>query len=108
MAKTEWVPDRGEALMVDGEPVVVVSGRRFNERVGVLVCWPVSLDPVQDGNPFAVPVGNKKQGYGYVICHMPRTIDWRAQGVQKHPWKKMEKTALDVAMFKLDEVITVD
>ena len=89
-------------------PVVVVSGRKFNAYVGVLVCLPVSLDPVQEGNPFAVAIGSKSLGFGSVMCHLPRTIDWRARDVQKHPWKKMEQAALEAAMFKLDEVITVD
>ena len=89
-------------------PIVVISGKRFNERVGTLVCWPVSSDKAQDGNPFAVPIGDKRTGVGYVMCHLPRSIDWRAGAVARHPWRRLDEAALAAAMFKLNEVMTAD
>ena len=102
------MPDRGDVLMQGHTPLVVVSGRRFNGRVGMLVCWPVTMESTQASNPFAVGIGSKSHGYGYVMCHLPRTIDWRASDVHRHPWRQIGKAVLEAAMFKLDEVITED
>jgi len=51
--------------MTQGQmPLVVVSGKDFNDRVSAFVCWPVSSDGTQEGNPFAVRIGNKQHGFG--------------------------------------------
>lgn len=89
-------------------PVIVVSGRAFNERVGTLVALPVTEDPAQEDNPFVVPVGSKRLGQGHVLCHQPRSIDWRADDVAQHPWRRMDPVALEAVLFKLNEVISAD
>ena len=102
------VPKRGDALRSAGSPLVVISGAGFNERVGRAVCWPVSMDAAQEDNPFAVPIGSRRLGLGYVMCHLPQSTDWRTDDVIGHPWKRLSPEAFKTAMFKLNEVLSGD
>ena len=44
-------------------------------------------------NPFAVAVGparGRKAGQtGYVLCHQPKSFDWRLRGARLHPMKHL-------------------
>ena len=103
--RASFVPDRGYVMTQGQVPFVVVSAKDFNDRVGVAICWPVSGDGRQESNPFAVKIGNKRHGFGYVMCHQPRTILWRTEEVTRHPWLRMDPKGFTAALFKLNEVI---
>lgn len=95
--------------MTQGQmPLVVVSGKDFNDRVSAFVCWPVSSNGTQESNPFAVRIGNKRHGFGYVMCHQPRTILWRTEAVSRHPWLRMDPKSFTAALFKLNAVINFE
>ena len=106
--KPTSVPDRRHVMAQGQTPLVVISSKQFNDRVGALVCWPVSTDAAQESNPFTVRIGNKRQGFGYVMCHQPKTVAWRAEDVTPHPWRRMDDLSFEAALFKLNEVIKVD
>ena len=107
-ARTRWVPERGDVLQKGLTPFVAVSGRSFNQAAGSLVCWRVSMDPRHQDNPFAVQIGTKRSGFGYVLCHQPQSVDWRTQDVSRHAWRRLDDVTLEAALFKLNEVLSGD
>jgi mRNA interferase MazF len=84
-----WVPGRGEAIWIQHSPAVggeipelhpmlVSSTRAFNERVGIVIGFPVTHSQQHHDNPFALHIVGPK-GKAYVLAHQPKSFDWRAR-----------------------------
>jgi len=43
-------------------------------------------------NPFAVAVGthSRHQKTSYVLCHQPKSFDWRSRNGTPHPQKRLD------------------
>lgn len=101
-----WVPDRQDVIWIDcspqagkemrnRHPFVVLSPRNFNDRTSLVIGLPLTTAEYNRDNPFAVEIGKtRKQGRhtsSYVLCHQPKSFDWRARFATPHPSKKMPK-----------------
>ena len=103
-----WVPERQEVIWIDcnpqagGEmrdlhPLLVLSPRDFNARTGLVIGLPMTTAEYNAGNPFALDAGvvagvaggearGRKAGKTrYVLCHQPKSFDWRARGAKPYP-----------------------
>ena len=109
-AATLWVPDRRDMIwidfnpqagteMKDEHPMLVLSPRTFNERTQLVIGLPMTTAEYNADNPFAVAVGlakGRKSGkISYVLCHQPKSFDWRLRGAKAHPLKRLSD-----ALFK--------
>ena len=60
-------------------------------------------------NPFAVPVGQvggRKAGQtSYVLCHQPKSFDWRLCGGAPHPMKKISDARFAEALTILNQIV---
>lgn len=91
-----WVPDRADVIWIQHSPaagaeipelhpMLVSSARAFNERVGIVIGFPMTHSQQHEDNPFALPIAGPK-GKAYVLAHQPKSFDWRARGAKAHPW----------------------
>jgi mRNA interferase MazF len=105
-----WVPDRQDIIWIDCNPQVgrkmrdvhpflILSPKNFNEKTSLVIGLPMTTAEYNADNPFAVAVGaakGRKAGKtSYVLCHQPKSFDWRLRGARVHPLK-----ALSGALFK--------
>ena len=95
-----WVPDRQGVIWIDCNPQVgremrdihpflVLSPRVFNQRTSLVIGLPMTTAAYNADNPFAVAVGpakgRKAEPTSYVLCHQPKSFDWRLRGAKPHP-----------------------
>jgi len=75
--------------MRDIHPFLVLSPQAFNDRTSLVIGLPMSTAPYNVDHPFAVLAGaatGRKAGVpGYVLCHQPKSFDWRVRGGKAHP-----------------------
>ncbi len=75
--------------MRDRHPFLVLSPRAFNERTSLVVGLPMTTAVYNASNPFAVVAGiagGAKSGKtSYVLCHQPKSFDWRVRQAAPHP-----------------------
>jgi mRNA interferase MazF len=115
------VPDRQDIIWIDHNPqagremrdfhlLLVLSPKAFNASTGLVIGLPMSIAPCNATNPFAVKAGStvtksKAQADSYVLCHQPKSFDWRMRGGRPHPSKCVDDEALAQACLILNQVI---
>ena len=75
--------------MRDVHPFLVLSPRIFNEKTSLVIGLPMTTAGYNADNPFAVAVGTaagRRSGQASeVLCHQPKSFDWRLSKARKHP-----------------------
>ncbi len=94
------MPDRQDIIWIDCNPQVgremrdvhpflVLSPRIFNAKTSLVIGLPMTTAEYNADNPFAVAVGKvkgrKARRTSYVLCHQPKSFDWRLRGAKAHP-----------------------
>lgn len=117
---TAWVPDRGDIVWIDCSPqagremrdihpFLVLSARPFNDRTSLVIGLPMTTAEYNRDNPFAVPVGAVKKGresvQGYVLCHQPKSFDWRARSAKPHPMKRLQESVFAEVCMILNQIV---
>jgi len=118
-----WVPERQEVIWIDcnppagcevrdPHPFVVLSPRAFNERTSLVIGLPMATAEYNADNPFAVAVGSAKGAKGakagktsYVLCHQPKSFDWRIRGASPHPMKRLEDAPFAEIRAVLNQIV---
>jgi mRNA interferase MazF len=120
--RAAWVPERQQMIWIDcnpqagGEmrdfhPMLVLSPAEFNARTGLVIGLPMTTAPYNASNPFAVAAdpartrGASKPGW--VLCHQPKSFDWRARGAKPHPQGRVEDAVFGEACAVLDQIISI-
>lgn len=103
-AKLSWVPERQDVVWIDcnpqagremrdRHPFLVLSPRSFNERTSLVIGLPMTTAEYNADNPFAVvagAAGGARAGKAsYVLCHQPKSFDWRVRDAAPHPMKRL-------------------
>jgi mRNA interferase MazF len=97
-----WIPDRQDIIWIDCNPqagqemrdihpFLVLSPRNFNDKTSLVIGLPMTTADYNASNPFAVAIGQVKSKAGktsYVLCHQPKSFDWRARNAKTHTLKK--------------------
>lgn len=122
-APRPWVPERQDVIWIDcnpqagGElrdlhPMLVLSPGTFNARTGIVIGLAMTTAAYNATNPFALAVGSaggRKAGQtSYVLCHQPKSFDWRARGAKPHPQGKLAQAVFAQACAVLNQIIGVD
>ena len=104
-----WVPDRQDIIWIDCNPQVgqemrdihpflVLSPQIFNDKTSLVIGLPMTTAEYNVDNPFAVAVGKasgrKLEKTSYVLCHQPKSFDWRMRNATTHPLGKLHDTFL--------------
>ena len=95
--------------MRDVHPFLVLSPRAFNDRTSLVIGLPMTTAPYIAGNPFAVQVGTasgRKAGAGsFVLCHQPKSFDWRMRGGKPHGGMQVSDDAFAQVLLVLGQII---
>ena len=117
-----WVPDRQDVVWIDCNPQVgremrdvhpflVLSPRIFNEKTSLVIGLPMTTAEYNSDNPFAVAVGKasgrRTDKTSYVLCHQPKSFDWRLRKARAHPLGALSNTLLAQVCERLNQIIQV-
>jgi mRNA interferase MazF len=115
-----WVPDRQDIIWIDCNPQVgremrdvhpflVLSPQVFNERTSLVIGLPMTTAEYNSDNPFAVAAGKapgRKTGQtSYVLCHQPKSFDWRLRKAKAHPLGTLAKAYFVQVCDRLNLII---
>lgn len=97
--------------MRDVHPFLVLSPGSFNDRTSLVIGLPMTTAEYNADNPFAVVAGvagGAKTGKtSYVLCHQPKSFDWRARQASAHPMKQLNKVAFTQVCDLLNQIISL-
>ena len=92
-------------------PFLVLSARKFNEKTSLVIGLPMTTAQYNADNPFAVAVGlasGRKAGQiSYVLCHQPKSFDWRLRGAKPHPFGTLPADIFEAVCEPLNQIIQV-
>ena len=95
--------------MRDIHPFLVLSPKIFNEKTSLVIGLPMTTAEYNVDNPFAVPIGvakGRKAGKtSYVLCHQPKSFDWRKRTARAHPLKSVSKEQFKQVRERLNQII---
>lgn len=115
-----WVPDRQDVIWIDCSPrrgqeirdvhpFLVLSPRAFNKRTSLAIGLPMTTADYNADNPFALSVGvaggRKAVQTSYVLCHQPKSFDWRLRGGAPHPMKRITDARFAEVLGLLNQII---
>jgi mRNA interferase MazF len=87
----------------------VLSERAFNDRTAVVIGLPMTTAVYNVDNPFAVPVGPirraDKTKISYVLCHQPKSFDWRARRGRPHAPKMLSDAIFASVCIILNQIM---
>jgi len=113
-----WVPDRGDIIWIDCNPqagremrdmhpMLVLSPKAFNARTSIVIGLPMTSSTANEGNPFALDVSRAPDQRSFVLCHQPKSFDWRHRRASPHPWKALTARQLADASEGLGDIISL-
>lgn len=120
IGKRSWIPERQEIIWIDCNPqagsemrdvhpFLVLSPAIFNERTSLVIGLPMTTAEYNADNPFAVAVGNakgKKAGKtSYVLCHQPKSFDWRSRTAAPHPLGSIDDEHFSTVCARLNQIV---
>jgi len=96
--------------MRDMHPFLVLSPRIFNDKTSLFIGLPMTTAEYNVDNPFAVAVGkaggrNTSGKISYVLCHQPKSFDWRVRNSSPHPLKKLSDAPFAEVCACLNQII---
>lgn len=116
----DWVPDRQDVIWIDCNPqagremrdvhpFLVLSPRAFNERTSLVLGLPMTTASYNADNPFAVQAGvasgRKTGASSYVLCHQPKSFDWRVRAARAHPMKRIDDGVFAEVKLVLNQIL---
>lgn len=118
--RAAWVPERQEIIWIDCNPqagremrdvhpFLVLSPGAFNDRTSLVIGLPMTTAAYNADNPFAIAAGTaggRKAGLvSYVLCHQPKSFDWRQCGGAPHPMKRMADARFAEVLALLNQIV---
>lgn len=95
--------------MRDRHPFLVLSPRDFNERTSLAIGLPMTTAADNADNPFAVVAGQaggtKAGEVSYVLCHQPKSFDWRVRDAAPHPMKRLAAAPFAEVLAVLNQIM---
>jgi len=112
------MPDRQDIIWIDCNPqtgremrdihpFLVLSPRTFNHKTSLVIGLPMTTAAYNADNPFAVAVGpaRKKGEISYVLCHQPKSFDWRLRGAKPHPLGTLPDVLFASVRERLNQIV---
>ena len=97
--------------MRDVHPFLVLSPRIFNARTSLVIGLPMTTAEYNADNPFAVAAGTalagKARKVSYVLCHQPKSFDWRLRGAKAHPLGSLPDSTFALVRERLNQIIAL-
>ncbi len=98
--------------MRDVHPFLVLSPRIFNDKTSLVIGLPMTSAAYNADNPFAIATGRatgrKTTGKtSYVLCHQPKSFDWRVRLATPHPLKRLPEAPFSEVCRCLNQIIQI-
>ena len=97
--------------MRDVHPFLVLSPRTFNEKTSLVIGLPMTTAAYNSDNPFAVPVGQasgrKRAQTSYVLCHQPKSFDWRLRKARAHTLGSLPDALFLQVCERLNQIVQI-
>lgn len=118
--KIPWTPDRQDIILIDCNPQVgqemrdihpflVLSPSVFNEKTSLVIGLPMTTAAYNADNPFALAVGKAPGRSGkkisYVLCHQPKSFDWRVRGAKPHLLGSLNEDLFVQVCERLNQIV---
>ena len=115
-----WIPDRQDIIWIDYNPqagqemkdihpFLVLSPRIFNDKTAIVIGLSMTTAAYNADNPFAIAVGKasgrKSNKTSAVLCHQPKSFDWRLRGAKPHPLGKLNNDLFAQVCDRLNQII---
>lgn len=98
--------------MRDLHPFLVLSPLAFNDKTSLVIGLPMTTAEYNASNPFAVVAvvagkasGNKSDKTSYVLCHQPKSFDWRMRDAKPHPLGQLQASYFEQVRELLNQII---
>ena len=95
--------------MRDVHPFLVLSPSKFNSKTSLVIGLPITTAAYNEDNPFAVAAGNatgkKPEKISYVLCHQPKSFDWRQRRARPHPLGKLSDGYFNEVRAVLNQIV---
>lgn len=95
--------------MRDLHPFLVLSPSQFNSKTSLVIGLPMTTAQYNQDNPFAVPVGDakgRKAGkVSYVLCHQPKSFDWRQRLARPHSMGQLQESLFNEVRARLNQIV---
>ncbi|BBP00317.1 hypothetical protein SFSGTM_10250 [Sulfuriferula nivalis] len=95
--------------MRDIHPFLVLSPRVFNDKTSVVIGLPMTTAEYNASNPFAVTAGKasgkKSDKSSYILCHQPKSFDWRMRDAKPHPLGQLHEPYFEQVREVLNQII---
>ena len=116
------MPDRQDIIWIDCNPqagremhdlhpFLVLSPQAFNDKTALVLGLPMTTAAYNADNPFALAVGpatGRKTGLtSYVLCHQPKSFDWRVRGGKPHPMRRLTDAPFHAVCALLNQIIQI-
>ncbi len=113
-----WVPDRGDIIwidcnpqagreMKDMHPMLVLSPKAFNAKTSLVIGLPMTSSTSNEGNPFALDISKSATQRSYILCHQPKSFDWRHRNASLHSWRRVTASELAEACEGLNDIVSL-
>lgn len=106
-----WIncnPQAGKEMR-DIHPFLVLSPKIFNAKTSLVIGLPMTTADYNADNPFAVNVSDAKRRKAgknsYVLCHQPKSFDWRLRGGKAHPLGKLSNALFAEVCACLNQIV---
>lgn len=118
--RTGWIPERQDVIWIDCNPqagremrdihpFLVLSPKNFNDKTSLVIGLPMTTAEYNADNPFAVSVGSgsgeKANKISYVLCHQPKSFDWRARRANPHVLGAIHDALFSQVCDRLNQVV---
>ena len=113
-----WAPERQDIIWIDCNPqvgaemkdihpILVLSAKEFNAHTGIVIGLPMSSETFNESNPFAVDNSRSKRDRSFILCHQPKSFDWRRRGAAPHPWGRVKADVFERACLTLNQIVAI-
>lgn len=118
--KADWVPERQDIIWIDcnpqagremrdRHPFLVLSPRAFNATTSLVIGLPMTTAAYNSDNPFAVVAGEtggaRAAKTSYVLCHQPKSFDWRVRQGAPHPMGRLSEARFAEVRLILNQIV---
>jgi mRNA interferase MazF len=118
--RKDCVPERQEVILIDCNPqrgremqdihpFLVLSPSAFNARTSLVIGLPMTTAEYNADNPFAVSAGitkiRKTSKSSYVLCHQPKSFDWREREASPHPIGALEQGIFSEVLLVFNQIV---
>ena len=90
-------------------PFLVLSPQPFNDRTSLVIGLPMTTADYNADNPFALEVGKARGRQAgktsYVLCHQPKSFDWRVRRASPHASRTIADASFAEACLRLNQIM---